>query len=173
MPSSLSENEFAEYYCQSGVAITCLVIGRTEQLTFVQFRTDWPGYRDFSNYARVALFPEHLRPADPQSPGFVQAIAREVVAQQQYLSDRRHRRTDNRNRNKRKARGSWLQRLVQKSRKVMGSTASQAGTCQRAESQGKRRGRSFFEARPANWGIHARGFPLRSVTSEQRGPEAI
>ena len=59
---------------------------------FVQFRTvDWPGYRDFSNYARVALFPEHLRPADPQSPGvmnWVQAIAREITAEQQHLLNR-------------------------------------------------------------------------------------
>src|SRR6516162_7180239 len=73
---------------------TCRVLYRTDQLTFVQFRTeDWPGYRDFSNYVRVALFPEHLRPADPQSPGvtnFVQAIAREVAAQQQHLLNRRH-----------------------------------------------------------------------------------
>jgi len=31
------------------------VLYRTEQLVFVQFRTvDWPGYKDFSNYARVA-----------------------------------------------------------------------------------------------------------------------
>ena len=49
----------------------------------MQFRTkDWPGYRDFNNYARVALFPEHLRPADPQSPGvinFVQTLVSEAV----------------------------------------------------------------------------------------------
>src|SRR5262249_4653987 len=48
-----------------------------------QFRTvDWPGYREFGNYARVALFPEHPRPADPQSPGvvnFAQAIASETA----------------------------------------------------------------------------------------------
>jgi hypothetical protein len=44
--------------------ITSRVLYRTEQLAFVQFRTvDWPGYRDFGNYARVALFP------DPSSTG--------------------------------------------------------------------------------------------------------
>jgi hypothetical protein len=67
------------------------VLYRTEQLAFVQFRTvDWPGYKDFGNYARVALFSEHLRPADPQSPGvvnFVQAIATEAAAQHQQLSN--------------------------------------------------------------------------------------
>jgi hypothetical protein len=88
-----SENEYAEYFSGSG-AITCRVLYRTEQLVFVQFRTvDWPGYRDSGNYARVALFPEHLRPADPSSSGvlnWVQAIASEVAAQQQYLLNRRH-----------------------------------------------------------------------------------
>jgi hypothetical protein len=64
---SAERDEYAEYFSESA-AITCRVLYRTEQLTFVQFRTeDWPGYRDFSNYARVALFPEHVRPADPQS----------------------------------------------------------------------------------------------------------
>ena len=91
MLSSPSENEFAEYCSQSGVAIACLVIGRTEQLTFVKFRTaDWEGYNGFSNYATTALFPEHLRPADPQSPGvvnFAQALASEVAAKQQHLSN--------------------------------------------------------------------------------------
>jgi hypothetical protein len=71
------------------------VLYRTEQLTFVQFRTvDWPGYKDFSNYARVALFPEHLRPANPHSPGvtnFVQALASEAAAQQQHISNCRQR----------------------------------------------------------------------------------
>jgi len=93
MASPAERDEFLEYFAPSG-AITCRVLYRMEQLVFVQFRTvDWPGYRDFSNYARVALFSEHLRPADPRSPGvmnFVQAIAREIAAQQQYLSDRRH-----------------------------------------------------------------------------------
>jgi hypothetical protein len=54
------------------------------------------GYKDFGNYARVALFPEHLRSADPQSPGvtnFVQALASEAVAQQQHLSNCRQRTT--------------------------------------------------------------------------------
>jgi len=67
---------------------------RSEQLAFVQFRTqDWPGYKDFGNYARVALFPEHLRPADPSAAGvvnFVQAIAKEVAAQQQHVSGSKH-----------------------------------------------------------------------------------
>jgi hypothetical protein len=85
--------EYCEYFCGSGV-ITCRVLYRTEQLAFVQFRTvDWPGYKDFSNYARVALFPEHLRPADPQSPGvmnFVQTLDSEAAAQQQYVSGYRH-----------------------------------------------------------------------------------
>jgi hypothetical protein len=70
------------------------VLYRTEQLAFVQFRTvDWPGYKDFGNYAQLALFPEHLRPADPQSPGvvgFVQALVREATAQQQHLANRGH-----------------------------------------------------------------------------------
>jgi hypothetical protein len=92
MPSFAAE--YCEYFCGSGV-ITCRVLYRTEQLAFVQFRTvDWPGYKDFSNYARVALFPEHLRPTDPQSPGvrnFVQALHSEVAAQQQYVSNYRHR----------------------------------------------------------------------------------
>ena len=58
MPSSPAErDEYVEYFSGSG-AITCRVLYRTEQLIFVQFRTvDWPGYRDFSSYARVALFP--------------------------------------------------------------------------------------------------------------------
>jgi hypothetical protein len=98
MPSSPSENEFAEYCSQSGVAIASLVIGRTEQLTFVKFRTaDWEGYNGFSNYATTALFPEHLRPADPRSPGvvgFVQALASEVAAQQQHLTNCRPQGTD-------------------------------------------------------------------------------
>jgi hypothetical protein len=94
MPSSPSENQFAEYCSHSGVAIACLVIGRTEQLIFVKFRTaDWEGYDGFSNYATTALFPEHLRPVDPESQSFrnfVQALEREAAAQRQHLSDRRH-----------------------------------------------------------------------------------
>jgi hypothetical protein len=87
MPSSPAErDEYCEYFCGSG-ALTCRVLYRTEQLAFVQFRTvDWPGYKDFGNYARVALFHEHLRPADPQSPGvmnFVRELERETAAQQQ------------------------------------------------------------------------------------------
>src|SRR5215471_15113735 len=94
MPSSPAErDEYAEYFCGTGV-IACRVLYRTEQLAFVQFRTvDWPGYRDFGYYARVALFPEHLRPADPSSPGvvgFTQALAREVAAQQQFAQCRHH-----------------------------------------------------------------------------------
>src|SRR6516165_6333478 len=93
MASPAERDEFLEYFAPSG-AITCRVLYRMEQLVFVQFRTvDWPGYRDFSNYARVALFSEHLRPADPQSPGvvgFTQALAREVAAQQQHLANCRH-----------------------------------------------------------------------------------
>jgi hypothetical protein len=87
MPSSPAErDEYAEYFSGSW-AITCRVLYRSEQLVFVQFRTvDWgPAYKDFSNYARVALFPEHLRPADPRSPGvmgFAQAVASEIPAQQ-------------------------------------------------------------------------------------------
>ena len=90
MASSLAEDEYCEYFSPSG-AIACRVLYRTEQLIFVQFRTlDWPGYREFGNYARVALFPEHLRPADPRSPGvvgFTQALMREAAVQQQHLSD--------------------------------------------------------------------------------------
>jgi len=93
MASSPAErDEYVEYFSGSG-AITCRVLYRTEQLVFVQFRTvDWPGYRDFSSYVRVALFQEHLRPADPQSPGvvnFAQAIAREA-AQQHFAKCRHH-----------------------------------------------------------------------------------
>ena len=69
MASPAERDEYVEYFCGSG-AITRRVLYRSEQLVFVQFRTvDWPGYRDFGNYARVALFPEHLRPADPQVAG--------------------------------------------------------------------------------------------------------
>ena len=94
MPSSPAErDEYCEYFSGSG-AITCRLLYRTEQLAFVQFRTvDWPGYKDFSNYTRVALFPEHLRPANPHSLGvtnFVQALAREVAAQQQFAECRHH-----------------------------------------------------------------------------------
>src|SRR6516165_6954913 len=94
MPASPAErDEYVEYFCGSR-AITCRVLYRTEQLVFVQFRTvDWPGYRDYGNYARVALFPEHLRPADPQSPGvmnWVQALPREVAAQQHFAECRHH-----------------------------------------------------------------------------------
>jgi len=95
MPSSspAERDEYAEYFSGSG-AITCRVLYRTEQLAFVQFRTvDWPGYRDFGNYARVALFPGHLRPADPQSPGvvgFARALEREVAAQQHFAECRHH-----------------------------------------------------------------------------------
>jgi hypothetical protein len=90
MASPAERDEYCEYF--GGFwAITCRVLYRTEQLVFVQFRTiDWPGYRDFGNYARVALFPEHLRPADPQSPGvmnFVRALVREVAAQQQHAKN--------------------------------------------------------------------------------------
>ena len=92
MPSSPAErDEYVEYFSGSG-AITCRVLYRTEQLAFVQFRTvDWPGYREFGNYARVALYPEHLRPADPSSPGvmnWVQALAREVAATKHFAKCR-------------------------------------------------------------------------------------
>src|SRR5215469_558108 len=93
MASPAERDEYAEYFSGSGT-IACRVLYRSEQLVFVQFRTvDWPGYRDFSSYARVALFPDHLRPADPSSPGvvnFAQAIAREVAAQQQFANCRHH-----------------------------------------------------------------------------------
>ena len=79
MPSSPAERDkYAEYFSGSG-AITCRVLYRTEQLAFVQFRTvDWPGSRDFGNYARVALFSEHLRPADPRSPGVMKFRSRDL-----------------------------------------------------------------------------------------------
>ena len=85
MPSSAAERyEYCEYFSGSG-AITCLVVRRTAELCIVRFRTaDWgPAYDGFSIYATAGIFPEHLRPADPQSPGvrnFVQALAREVAA---------------------------------------------------------------------------------------------
>src|SRR5215471_9213300 len=92
MPASPAErDEYAEYFCGSG-AITCRVLYRTEQLAFVQFRTaDWAGYREYGNYVRTALFPEHLRPADPGSPGvvgFTQALVREDALQQQFANCR-------------------------------------------------------------------------------------
>jgi len=89
------EDEYAEYFSGSG-AITCRVLYQLGPMVYYQFRTqDWVafGYRDFGNYTRVALFSEHLRPADPQSPGvvgFAQALAREVAAQQQHLANCRH-----------------------------------------------------------------------------------
>src|SRR6516165_8957862 len=83
MPYDPAQDTYLEYYSPSG-AITCRVLGQLGPMLFCQFRTvDWgPAYRDFGNYARIALFPEHLRPADPQSPGvvgFTQALAREVA----------------------------------------------------------------------------------------------
>jgi hypothetical protein len=95
MSSSPAERyEYAEYFSPSG-AIACLVLYRTEQLTFVKFRTvDWKGYDGFSIYATTAIFPEHLRPADPHSPGvmnFAQALEKETAAQQQYFSNCRRR----------------------------------------------------------------------------------
>jgi hypothetical protein len=42
-----------------------------------------------------------------------------------------------------------------------GVKPSRIGTCQRAESQDKRRARSFFEAGQVNCGPYACGFPLR------------
>jgi hypothetical protein len=87
--SPAERDEYVEYFSGAG-AITCRVLYRTEQLAFVQFRTvDWPGYRDFGNYARVALFHAHLRPADPESSGvmnFVRALEREAAIQQQHVS---------------------------------------------------------------------------------------
>jgi len=87
-----AQDTYLEYYSPSG-AITCRVLGQLGPMLFCQFRTvDWgPAYRDFGNYARIALFPEHLRPADPQSPGvvgFTQALAREVAAQQHFAECR-------------------------------------------------------------------------------------
>ena len=78
---SPAEDEFLEYYSPSG-SVVCRVLYQLGPMVYVQFRTrDWDdfGYRDYGNYARVALFPEHLRPADPSSPGvvgFTQALAR-------------------------------------------------------------------------------------------------
>jgi hypothetical protein len=96
MPSSPAErDEFCEYFSGSG-AITCMVVRRTAQLCFVRFRTaDWgPGYDGFSVYVTAAIFNEHLRPANPHSPGvtnFVQALASEAAAQQQHHSNCRQR----------------------------------------------------------------------------------
>jgi hypothetical protein len=60
LSSPAERDEYVEYFSESG-AITCRVLYRTEQLAFVQFRTvDWPSYKDFINYARVALFHERL-----------------------------------------------------------------------------------------------------------------
>lgn len=107
-------------------------------MVYVQFRTrDWDdfGYKDFGNYARVAIFPENLRPADPWSPGvvgFAPAISREVAAPQQHISNFRRqvngqgneqgasdRTATYRNQTKRTAREHRLQKLVQEARRVM------------------------------------------------------
>ena len=94
MPSCPAENEFAEYYSPSGVAIACRVLYRTGQPAFVQFRTvDWAGYNGFANYVTTAVFIEHLRPADPSSPGvrrFVQALEKEAATQREHLANCRH-----------------------------------------------------------------------------------
>src|SRR5262245_40542160 len=88
MPSFAAREryEYAEYFSGSG-AIICLVVRRTAGLCIVRFRTiDWgPAYEGFSVYATTAIFNEHLRPGNPQSPGvvnFVQALERESVGQQ-------------------------------------------------------------------------------------------
>jgi hypothetical protein len=89
MASSPSEDEYLEYYSPSG-SVVCRVLYQLGPMVFVQFRTwNWDdfGYKEFGNYARVALFPEHLRPADPLSPGvvgFVHALMREAAGQQQH-----------------------------------------------------------------------------------------
>jgi hypothetical protein len=96
MPSSPAErDEYLEYFSGSG-AITCRVLCQLGPMVYCQFRTaDWPGYRAPGLYSRVALFPEHLRPADPGSPGvvaWVQMLERQRAVQEQQLADRRRRR---------------------------------------------------------------------------------
>jgi hypothetical protein len=88
MPFPAESLEFCEYFSGSQ-AITCLVVCRSAQLCFVRFRTaDWgPDYPGYGLYSTVGLFAEHLRPADPQSPGvlsFAQALAAEAATQQQH-----------------------------------------------------------------------------------------
>jgi hypothetical protein len=47
--------ERCEYFSASG-SIPAVVLYRTEQLTFVRFRTaDWAGYGGFSNYVTAAI----------------------------------------------------------------------------------------------------------------------
>jgi len=86
-----ADDTYLEYWSSSG-SIVCRVICPLGPMVFVQFRTrDW---EDFGNYTRVALFPEHLRPADPQSPGvagWLEALAKETAAAQQSLANCRHR----------------------------------------------------------------------------------
>jgi hypothetical protein len=91
MPASPADrDEYVEYFSGSG-AITCRVLCQLGPMVYCQFRTaDWPGYRAPGLYSRVALFPEHLRPADPSSPGvvaWVQMLERQRAAQEQHLAD--------------------------------------------------------------------------------------
>jgi hypothetical protein len=66
-------------YCCQSASIPGLLLYTAGELAFVQFETrNWAGYDGFSNYVTAAIFPEHLQPADPHSPGvtnFVQALA--------------------------------------------------------------------------------------------------
>lgn len=92
MPSFAAERyEFCEYFSGSG-AMTCLVVRRTAELCLVRFRTaDWGSiYDGFSFYGTTVLFPEHLRPADPTSPGvrhFVEALTLEQATRQRYAAE--------------------------------------------------------------------------------------
>ena len=183
MASPAERDEYAEYFCGSG-AIACRVLYRTEELAFVQFRTvDWPGYWDFGNYARVALFPEHLRPADPQSPGvvgFTQALAREVAVQQQHLANCRHHGAPSGNGSgKKDTRDGQVPVHKPASAKVTRSNGAEPSPVKPSASEPAKtparqrkkpdrwRGLSFFEARSDSGGPHDRGFSLRSLISHE------
>ena len=85
---------------------------------------------------------------------FAQALAAEIATQQD-LSNCRH---------KASGQGAPAPKTCAKvTQGKWGEAASKTGTCQRVESQGKRTGRAFFEARQINFGAYARGFPLRSL----------
>ena len=52
-------------YCYGASFVPCRVLYAVGELCFCRFETArWPGYTGFANYVTVAVFPEHLRPAE-------------------------------------------------------------------------------------------------------------
>jgi hypothetical protein len=77
--------ERCEYFSASG-SIPAVVLYRTEQFTFVRFRTaDWAGYDGFSNYVTAAIFAKHLRPAAEQRPPGTEALASHPPTMQKWV----------------------------------------------------------------------------------------